>query len=210
MESIKQEILELREEVVTLKAGMEHLTALVEALVAAQVNPSMKEERMAKVFLETLNSSFPKGIVVHTPTDSRGEVDMNTLLEKDVRMECLLEEGNSAGSVKKFSNDFSKKRIRGGNNHHQYQHVSYVIPVSNSVHDYQQSTRQRAPPPNEQNQSQKGNFDPIAMTYTKLYPALIRKNLVQIRSPLPVPGKLPCGTMLMSLVLFIRMLLDMT
>src|SRR3954462_11116186 len=62
MDGLEQEILELREEVVTLKAGMEHLTALVEALVAARVNPSMKEERMTKVFLETLNSSFPKGI----------------------------------------------------------------------------------------------------------------------------------------------------
>src|SRR4051812_49084412 len=112
MESIKQEILELREEVITLKAGMEHLTALVEALVAAQVNPPMMEERIAKVFLETLNSSFPKGIVVRTPTVSHGEVDMKAFLEKDVRKECLLEEGNSAGSVKKFGNDFSKKRIR--------------------------------------------------------------------------------------------------
>src|SRR4051812_26734646 len=146
MESIKQEILELRKEVVTLKAGMEHLTTLVEALVAAQVNPSMMEERMAKVFLEILNLSFPEGIVVRTPTDSHGEVDMNALLEKDVRKECLFEEGNSAGSVKKFGNNFSKKRIRGGNNHHRCQHV---ILVPNSVHavpDYQQSTRQRAPP----------------------------------------------------------------
>src|SRR3954470_20988134 len=164
MESIKQEILELRKEVVTLKAGMEHLTALVEALVAAQVNPPMMEERIEKVFLETLNSSFPKRIVVRAPADFHREVDMKALLEKDVRKECLFEEGNSAGSMKKFGNDFSKKRIRGGNNHHQHQHVSYVIPVSNSVHaipDYQQSTRQRAPPLNEENQSQKGNFDPI-------------------------------------------------
>src|SRR3954462_9681613 len=92
MEGLKQEIRELREEVVTLKAGMEHLTTLVEALVAAQVNPSMMEERMAKVFLETLNSSFPEGIVVRTPTDSHGEVDMNALLEKDVRKDCLFEE----------------------------------------------------------------------------------------------------------------------
>src|SRR3954462_7438651 len=194
MESIKQEILELRKEVITMKAGMEHLTALVEALVAFQVNPPMMEERMAKVFLETLNSFFPKGTVVSTPADFHREVGMKALLEKDVRKECLFEEGNSAGSVKKFGNDFSKKRIRGGNNHHQHHHVSYIIPVSNSIHaipDYHQSTRQQALPPNEQNQSQKGNFDPIPMTYTKLYPALICKNLVQIRSPPPVPKKLP-------------------
>src|SRR3954464_2554142 len=114
MESIKQEILELRKEVVTLKAGMEHLTALVEALVAAQVNPPMMEERMAKVFLETLSSFFPKGTVVSTPADFHREVDMKVLLEKDVRKECLFEEGNSAGSVKKFGNDFSKKRENQG------------------------------------------------------------------------------------------------
>ncbi|XP_058750154.1 uncharacterized protein LOC131623163 [Vicia villosa] len=194
MESIKQEILELRKEVVTLKAGMEHLTALVEALVAAQVNPPMMEERMAKVFLETLNSFFPKGTVVSTPADFHREVDMKALLEKDVRKECLFEEGNSAGSVKKFGNDFSKKRIRGGNNHHQHHHVSYIIPVSNSIHatpDYQQSTRQQAPPLNEQNQSRKPNFDPIPMTYTELFPALIHKNLVQTRSPPPIPEKIP-------------------
>src|SRR3954469_1230860 len=186
MESIKQEILELREEVVTLKAGMEHLTALVEALVAAQVNPPMMEEKMAKVFLETLNSFFPKGTVVSTPADFHREVGMKALLEKDVRKECLFEEGNSAGSVKKFGNDFSKKIIRGGNNHH----VSYVIPVSNSVHaipDYRQSTRQQDSPPNEQNQPQKGNFDPIPMTYAELFPALIHKNLVRTRSPPPIP-----------------------
>jgi hypothetical protein len=194
MESIKQEILELRKEVVTLKAGMEHLTALVEALVAAQVNPPMMEERMAKVFLETLNSFFPKGTVVSTPADFHREVGMKALLEKDVRKECLFEEGNSAGSVKKFGNDFSKKIIRGGNNHHQHQNVSYVIPVSNSVHaipDYQQNTHQQAFPSNEQNQPQKGNFDPIPMTYAELFPALVHKNLVQTRSPPPIPEKIP-------------------
>src|SRR4051812_49268258 len=190
MESIKQEILELREEVITLKAGMEHLTTLVEALVAAQVNPPMMEERIAKVFLETLNSSFPKRIVVRAPTEFHREVDMKALLEKDVRKICLFEEGNSVGSVKKFGNDFSKKRIKGGNNYHQHQHVSYVIPVFNSVHaipDYQQSTRQQDSPPNEQNQPQKGNFDPIPMTYAELFPALVHKNLVQTRSPPLIP-----------------------
>ncbi|XP_058751635.1 uncharacterized protein LOC131624732, partial [Vicia villosa] len=35
------------------------------------------------------------------------------------------------------------------------------------------------------------NVDPIPMTYTELYPALIHKKLVQPRSPPPVPEKLP-------------------
>ena len=42
MENIKQEVSELRREMTILKASMEHLTGLVETLVAAQVNPFAK------------------------------------------------------------------------------------------------------------------------------------------------------------------------
>ena len=38
MENIKQEVFELRREVPNLKASLDHLTGLVEILVAAQVN----------------------------------------------------------------------------------------------------------------------------------------------------------------------------
>ena len=52
MENIKQEVSELHKEVTILKAGMDHLTVLVKILVAAQVNPSKKEEVMIKVFTD--------------------------------------------------------------------------------------------------------------------------------------------------------------
>ena len=52
MENIKQEVSELRREMTILKAGMDHSTVLVEILVAAQVNPSKKEEAMIKVFTD--------------------------------------------------------------------------------------------------------------------------------------------------------------
>ena len=52
MENIKQEIFEFRREVTNLKAGMDHSTVLVEILVAAQVNPSRREEAMIKVFTD--------------------------------------------------------------------------------------------------------------------------------------------------------------
>ena len=58
MENIKQEISELHREMTNLKASVEHLTGLVEILVAARVNPSKKEEVMEKVFTETLKSSL--------------------------------------------------------------------------------------------------------------------------------------------------------
>ena len=52
MENIKQKVSELRREMTILKAGMDHSTVLVEIFVAAQVNPSKKEEAMIKVFTD--------------------------------------------------------------------------------------------------------------------------------------------------------------
>src|ERR1051325_6830404 len=55
-----------------------------------------------------------------------------------------------------------------------------------------QQPRQQAQQFNNQNRSPRvSQFDPISMTYTELYPALIGRNLVQTRSPPPVPDKLP-------------------
>ena len=63
---------------------MEHLTALVEALVAAQVNPPMKEKEMAKVLAETLRSFFHEKMIVNAPSHFYEKVNMGKLLEEDV------------------------------------------------------------------------------------------------------------------------------
>lgn len=52
----------------------------------------------------------------------------------------------------------------------------------------QQQPQQQYRPPQQQ---RKMSFDPIPMSYTELYPALIAKNLVQLRQPPPVPEVLP-------------------
>src|ERR1043165_8635625 len=55
-----------------------------------------------------------------------------------------------------------------------------------------QQPRQQAPQFNNQNRTPRvTQFDPIPMTYTELYPALIERNLIQTRSPPPVPENLP-------------------
>ena len=84
MENIKQEVSELRGEMTHLKAGMDHLTSLVEILVAAQVNPSRKEEAMEKVFTETLKSFFHEEIIVDAPSDCLDMLKVGVRLEEDV------------------------------------------------------------------------------------------------------------------------------
>ena len=63
---------------------MEYLTALVKTLVATQVNPSRKEEEMAKFFTETLKSFFHEKVIVNAPGEFPEKASMGVLLEEDV------------------------------------------------------------------------------------------------------------------------------
>lgn len=173
MENIKQEVSELHKEMTNLKASMEHLTGLVEILVAAQVNPSRREEAMIKVFTETLKSFSHEKVMVNAPNDFPDKVNVGVRLEEDVGKGCLYEDGSSANGVKKFDNNFSKKRTRGRNNHRQNHHVS-------PIHQQNQQV------PNQR----KTQFDPIPITYTELFPILMQRNLVQTRPPPKVPEKI--------------------
>ena len=84
MENIKQEVSELRKEMTNLKAIMEHLTGLVEILVASQVNPSRRKEAMIKVFTETLKSFIHEKMIINAPSDFPDKVNMGVRLEEDV------------------------------------------------------------------------------------------------------------------------------
>ena len=170
MENIKQEVSELRREVTIWKAGLDHLTGLVEILISAQVNPSRREEARIKVFTETLKSFSHEKVTVNAPDDFPDKVNVGVRLEEDVGKGCLYEVGSSVNGVKKFDNDFSKKRTRGRNNHHQNHHV------------HQQNQRV----PNQR----KTQFDSIPITYTELFPILMQRNLVQTRPPPKVPEKI--------------------
>ena len=72
-----------------------------------------------------------------------------------------------------------------------------VTPVLNSASvvqvapSYQPRFQQCTNQHNQQNHAQRpAQFDPIPMTYTKLFPTLIQKNLVQIITPSVVPKEL--------------------
>lgn len=72
--------------------------------------------------------------------------------------------------------------------HQQQQHVQQQ-PLNQQ---HQQPPQQARSQFNNQNHIQKRpQFDPIPMSYAELFPALLAKNHVQIRSPPPVPKDLP-------------------
>ncbi|XP_050890295.1 uncharacterized protein LOC127095683 [Lathyrus oleraceus] len=130
---------------------------------------------------------------------------MGLRLEEGVR-EGRLREGGSAENSINYGNGLPKnkehdanaisqeKRMRLPRNNQPHYHVEFVTPVINSAPivqaapSYQSCFQQRT---NQQNRAQRPTkFDPIPVTYTELFPALIQKNLVQIRTPPAAPKEL--------------------
>jgi hypothetical protein len=151
--------------------------------IAAQISPPLEEKEMTKIFLKTLGSFYYERMIASAPNDFTEMVNMGMRLEEGVREGRLVKaSGSSNIHTRKFEGSFPKKkeqevgmvaqgRPRGGNYQH---HVSAVTPAVNN-----------------QNRSQRPQFDPIPMTYAELLPTLIEKNLVQTRAPPLVPAKLP-------------------
>src|ERR1044072_1389025 len=130
-------------------------------------------------------------------------------LEEGVRTGRLTGEGGSSSGIRKVGTSFPKKKehdigmVSQGKprkNVSQQRQVAAIAPAVNAspnmgiAPQFQQTQqpRQQAQQFNNQNRAPRvSQFDPIPMTYTELYPALIERSLVQTRSPPPVPEKLP-------------------
>ncbi|XP_058788498.1 uncharacterized protein LOC131662666 [Vicia villosa] len=125
---------------------------------------------------------------------------MGMWLEEGIGEGRLVKEASSSlssGGIKRFGSSFAKKKeetmsaiSRGRKRRYQPQQIAIVTPVfsqappQNVQKPQPQQPRQQAP---QQNQQRKHPpFDPIPMTYTKLLPLLVQKNLVQLRDPPPL------------------------
>ncbi|XP_050896594.1 uncharacterized protein LOC127103370 [Lathyrus oleraceus] len=121
-------------------------------------------------------------------------------------------EGGLSDSSRRYVNGFPKKkehdansisqekRRRSPRNSQRYQHVASVALSINPAivvqvaPSYQPCFPQRTNQQNQQHQQNRvqrpAQFNPIPMSYTKLFPALIQKNLVETRTSPTVPKEL--------------------
>ena len=81
---------------------------------------------MIKVFTKIIKSFSHEKVMVNAPNDSPDKVNVGVRLEEDVGKGCSYEDGSSTNGVKRFDNNFSKKRTIGRNNHRQNHHVSPI------------------------------------------------------------------------------------
>lgn len=149
---------------------------------------------MTKLFLKTLSLFYYDQMVASVPSDFIEMVNMGLILEEGVHEGRLKENGSTESSrkygiPKKKEHDANaisqEKHMRLPRNNQHHQHVAFVTPVINSAPvgqatpSYQPCFQQRTNQQNQQNCGQRPvQFDPIPMTYTKLFPALFHKNLV--------------------------------
>jgi hypothetical protein len=112
--------------------------------VAAQISPPLEEKEMTKIFLKTLGSFYYERMIASAPSDFTEMVNMGMRLEEGVREGRLARESGPSGNMKKFGNDFPKKkeqevgmvaqgRPRRNNYQQQQQHVAAVTPATSVI-----------------------------------------------------------------------------
>lgn len=90
-----------------------------------------------------------------------------------------------------------RKNVRPRQHHHQVSQLFLFLPTIQSVPVQEQHRQQHRIHNNHYNNNQQNferknvTFDPIPMTYAKLYPSLVINNLIQPRNPPQTPEPLP-------------------
>src|ERR1051325_8318856 len=151
-------------------------------------------------------------MIASAPGNFTEMVSMGMRLEEGIRTGRLTKEVGSSSGTRNVGTGFPRKkehdvgmvsRGKPRNNVIKQRQVAAIAPAVNTnpntgiapqfqQNQQTQQPRQQAQQFNNQNRTPRvAQFDPIPMTYTELYPALIERNLVQTRSPPPVPEKIP-------------------
>ncbi|XP_050914788.1 uncharacterized protein LOC127129693 [Lathyrus oleraceus] len=103
--------------------------------IAARIFPSLEEKEMTKIFLKTMSLFYYDRMMASAPSDFTEMVNMGMRLEEAVREGRLTKEAGASSHVKKFANNFSKKKesdvsvVSYGRQRRKYQHVAAVSPI---------------------------------------------------------------------------------
>ncbi|KAK2448950.1 hypothetical protein QL285_008189 [Trifolium repens] len=126
--------------------------------IAAQINPTLEEKEMTKIFLKTLGSFYYERMIASAPNDFTEMVNMGMRLEEGVREGRLAKESGSSCGTRKFGTSFPKKKeqevsmVAQGrprrNYYQQQQHVTTLTPVVGAVQNpgHQPQFQQRPQP----------------------------------------------------------------
>ncbi|XP_058766813.1 uncharacterized protein LOC131640437 [Vicia villosa] len=156
--------------------------------LASQVEPPLSEKELTSLFMDTLSPFFWEKMIGSVSSNFTDLVTIGQRLEEGIRKGKVSVAVDSSkkpfgGFQKKKENETNavsddRRRFHRRPQNGDQPYVSAVTPV-----------RVQAPQPQVANQNQnrdRTHFDPIPMTYTELYSALVRKGLITTR-PMPPP-----------------------
>lgn len=103
--------------------------------ITAQIFPPLEEKEMTIIFLKTLSSFYYDRMIASAPSDFTEMVNMGMRIEEAVREGRLTKEVGASSHVKKFANNFSKKKESNvsvssyGRQRRKYQQVAAISPI---------------------------------------------------------------------------------
>ncbi|KAK2357197.1 hypothetical protein QL285_094492 [Trifolium repens] len=148
--------------------------------LAAQIRPPLEEKELCKLFLNTLSPFYYKKMVASAPNNFTEMVGMGIRLEEGVREGRLTEGTGPASSLKKFGNNFLRKKesevgmVTHGkpqSGYPVYPHIAAVSPIPQNP-PYQPQMTQRPP----------SHYPPL---YQQTYPQQPYPQQPQIRPSTP-------------------------
>jgi len=146
--------------------------------VAAQVRPPMEEKVLTEIFLETLDKFYCEHMLASASDNFAEMMTVGIRIEEWVRKGRLVKESVPSYDFEDEDQEMSVVKSQPQHEYPAYYPVAAVMPFTNDV-------------PNPGYQPQQPQYDPIPMKYAKLLHYLLERNLVQTRSPPPIPKKLP-------------------
>ncbi|GAU10053.1 hypothetical protein TSUD_423710, partial [Trifolium subterraneum] len=131
--------------------------------VAAQVNSLKDEDEMARIFLNTLGPFYYERMIASPTNDFTELVNIGVRLEEGVRQGRLVKESVPTSTVKKFGNNFQRKKEqevsmvahgRPQQRYAGYQHVATVSQSPGYRPQFQQKPQQQYQQPYQQQYQQ--------------------------------------------------------
>ncbi|XP_058729077.1 uncharacterized protein LOC131601309 [Vicia villosa] len=163
--------------------------------LASQVEPPLAEKELTGMFMDTLSPFYWEKMIGSVSSNFTDLVTIGQRLEEGIKNGKVANVAESSGGSKKPYGNFHKKKEnetnavsddrRGSRRKPQngdQPYVAAVAPVQVQVPQSQVAN---------QNQNRgRTTYDPIPMTYTELYPALVQKGLITTRA-MPPPRNPP-------------------
>src|SRR4051812_45521324 len=169
--------------------------------LASQVEPPLAEKELTGMFMDTLSPFYWEKMIGSMSSNFTDLVTIGQRLEEGIKNGKIANAAESSNGARKSYGNFIKKKenetnaVIGEDRRSRQKPNNYDQPIVVTIAPVTKVPQVQALIPQVANQNQnrgRTTYDPIPMTYTELYPALVKKVLITTIAFTP-PNPLPPG-----------------